>query len=158
MIRRGFAAVIVATLFLAQFPVANAATAKAGAPCTKLKATSVVNGKKYTCIKSGKKLIWDKGVTVKITTPKPTAKPTPSALAINCLNLDLADKDGITQKRADALLGMSEIQALECAESLQWGFRVGQRDSEAFPMTLDYRLDRVTVIVKLGVITRVDIG
>jgi hypothetical protein len=51
---------------------AQAATAKAGAKCTKLKTTQVVGTKKFTCIKSGKKLVWDKGVTIpKKTTPKP---------------------------------------------------------------------------------------
>jgi hypothetical protein len=40
---------------------ANAA-AKAGAPCTKAGITSVASGKTYTCIKSGKKLVWNKGV------------------------------------------------------------------------------------------------
>lgn len=58
---------ISALLFPAQ---ANAATAKAGAACTKLKATQVVGTKKFTCIKSGKKLIWDKGVVI----PKEIAK------------------------------------------------------------------------------------
>jgi hypothetical protein len=32
----------------------NAATTKAGATCTKLKATKVVGTKKFTCVKSGK--------------------------------------------------------------------------------------------------------
>jgi hypothetical protein len=51
---------------------ANAATAKAGAACTKLKATQTVGTKKFTCIKSGKKLVWDKGVTIpKASTTKP---------------------------------------------------------------------------------------
>jgi hypothetical protein len=41
---------------------ANAAT-KAGGACTKAGITSVVSGKTFTCIKSGKKLVWDKGIT-----------------------------------------------------------------------------------------------
>jgi M6 family metalloprotease-like protein len=45
------------------FPIAEAAL-KAGTNCAKVGLTSVVSGKKYTCIKSGKKLVWDKGVTV----------------------------------------------------------------------------------------------
>ena len=53
---------------------ANAATAKAGAKCTKLKATQIVGAKKFTCIKSGTKLVWDKGVAVpKASTSKPPA-------------------------------------------------------------------------------------
>jgi len=58
---------------------AHGATAKAGAKCTKLKSTQIVSGKKFTCIKSGKNLIWDKGVKVPIKpTPKPSATPTPT--------------------------------------------------------------------------------
>ncbi len=53
---------------------ANAATAKAGSKCTKLKATQIVGAKKFTCIKSGSKLVWDKGVAIpKASTPKPPA-------------------------------------------------------------------------------------
>lgn len=54
--------------------VAQAAV-KAGSACSKLGATSTVSGKKYTCIKSGKKLVWDKGVLI------PVAKPAPSTSA-----------------------------------------------------------------------------
>jgi hypothetical protein len=51
---------------------ANAATAKAGAKCTKFKATQIVGAKKFTCIKSGSKLVWDNGVKIsKAATPKP---------------------------------------------------------------------------------------
>jgi hypothetical protein len=75
-----------------------------------------------------------------------------------CPTLSSSDQAGITRSRANALIGMSEPQAEECAYSLKWEFRVGQRDSEMFATTKDYRLDRVTVVVMLGVITRVDVG
>ena len=47
------------------------AAVKAGGACSKLNTTSIVGSKKFTCIKSGKKLIWNKGVAVasKSTTP-----------------------------------------------------------------------------------------
>jgi len=48
---------------------------KSGAVCKKVGSTAIAGGKKYTCIKSGKKLVWNKGVTL----PKPTPKPTPAA-------------------------------------------------------------------------------
>jgi hypothetical protein len=37
----------------------------AGATCSKVGTTQVVSGKKFTCIKSGKKTVWDKGVAIK---------------------------------------------------------------------------------------------
>ena len=53
---------------------AQADTAKAGAKCTKLKTTQVVGSKKFTCVKSGKKLVWDKGVAI----TKPVVKKSQS--------------------------------------------------------------------------------
>jgi len=163
MIKRSLSLLLITALCVAVIPDASALTAKAGAKCTKVKATSVVKGKKYTCIKSGKKLIWNKGVAI-----KPAAKPTAigdpigaiggSTPALNCPTPAAADIEGISQIRADALVGMSESQAEECAKSLDWVFRVGQRDSEMFAMTRDYRTNRVTVMVVLGVITSVDVG
>jgi Rieske Fe-S protein len=54
--------------------------------CTRVGQQIVWRGKKYTCIKSGKKLIWDKGVTIPTGTPSESphpltveAAPTPSA-------------------------------------------------------------------------------
>ena len=56
----------------------NAAAPKAGATCTKKNATATSTGKLYTCILSGKKLVWNKGVVI----PKPTPSPTkPTAIA-----------------------------------------------------------------------------
>jgi hypothetical protein len=75
-----------------------------------------------------------------------------------CPSPSNSDKSGITRSRANAIIGMSESEAEECAAALNWGYRVGQRDSEMFATTRDYRLDRVTVTVMLGVVTRVDVG
>lgn len=158
MVKRTLSTLLSITLVIAPFPQASAATAKSGATCTKQKATSIVKGKKFTCIKSGKKLIWDKGVVVKATVTKPSPTPNNSIPLSACPKLDSADQSGISQLRANALIGMSESNAKQCADSLNWSFRVGQRDSEMFAITRDYRLDRVTVIVMLGVVTRVDVG
>lgn len=43
------------------FPASAFGAVKAGATCTKVGLTSIILDKKYTCMKSGKKLIWDKG-------------------------------------------------------------------------------------------------
>jgi hypothetical protein len=44
-----------------------------GTTCTKAGSTKIVSSKKYTCIKSGKKLIWDKGVSLPVTAPQTSA-------------------------------------------------------------------------------------
>ena len=59
-------------------PLATAAP-KPGTTCSKLGATATSTGIKYTCIKSGKKLIWNKGVAIKSPVPSPSISPTPIA-------------------------------------------------------------------------------
>ena len=65
-----------AMLALSMMPTASAAV-KAGAACSKAGKTSVASGKTFTCTKSGKKLVWNKGVAV----TKPAAAPAPTASA-----------------------------------------------------------------------------
>ena len=54
------------------------AAVKAGGSCPKAGATSTNLGKKFTCIKSGKKLVWNSGVKIPAV-PKPKVIPTPSS-------------------------------------------------------------------------------
>ncbi len=56
---------------------AFAALPKAGASCSKAGATKTATNKKYTCIKSGKKLIWNKGVKISQPQPQPSGQPQP---------------------------------------------------------------------------------
>jgi hypothetical protein len=42
-------------------PSHASAKARAGAKCTKINSTQTIEGKKFTCVKQGKKIIWDKG-------------------------------------------------------------------------------------------------
>ncbi len=72
-------AIAIALLLSLATPL-QAATPKAGAKCTKAGSTATASGKKYTCIKSGTKLVWNKGVTIKVAAPKPTPSPTPTAI------------------------------------------------------------------------------
>jgi len=84
-------ALLIALLLLAPLLPAYAATPpKAGAICSKAGITKNYDGKKYTCIKSGKKLVWNKGVLIKsadhfpsptkslMPSPSPSQIPTPS--------------------------------------------------------------------------------
>ena len=79
------AAILVASLLLPT--TALAASPSAGAACSKAGLISSTATKKFTCVKSGKKLVWDKGVA--ITKPasadnKPSAAnlPIPFALPV----------------------------------------------------------------------------
>ena len=66
------------------------ASIKAGAKCTKVSSKSVVGSKTYTCIKSGKRLVWDKGVTSGLPSQTPS-KPQYQdevSLKINQIRID----------------------------------------------------------------------
>ena len=67
---------VVAVAFMSIFSTQiSFAAITPGTKCSKLGAIATSNAKKYTCVKSGKKLVWNKGVAI----PKPTPTPTPTA-------------------------------------------------------------------------------
>jgi hypothetical protein len=71
--------VLASLLLLAPLtPTFSAIPPKAGSVCSKVGITKNYNGKKYTCVKSGKKLVWNKGVVIKVATPTPTPTPSPT--------------------------------------------------------------------------------
>jgi hypothetical protein len=65
---------------------AVAAQAKAGASCKTQGITSTVKNLKYTCLKTGGKLVWSAGK--KVSTPKPSASNTPQIATITFENLE----------------------------------------------------------------------
>jgi hypothetical protein len=80
-------AAVLATSFLAPTS-AFAASPTAGAACSKAGLTSSTATKKFTCIKSGKKLVWDKGVTIVTPAAKyPVLKPVDGPYGITFENI-----------------------------------------------------------------------
>ena len=86
MQRKGYLGLAIAVLLTLAGPV-QAATPKAGAKCPKAGTTATASGKKFTCIKSGTKLVWNKGVAIKKPSPAATA-----ALAIGDNIREMAEK------------------------------------------------------------------
>ena len=79
----GIFALAVLLILPASIPSAQSAT-KAGAKCTKVGIKSVVGNKTFTCLKSGKKLVWNKGIAVNKPTPiKNISYSTPSVISDN---------------------------------------------------------------------------
>jgi M6 family metalloprotease-like protein len=70
MRRKSRLALAIVVLLSLSSPV-YAAAPKAGSKCTKAGQTSTSAGIKYTCVKSGKKLVWNKGVALKKAEPAP---------------------------------------------------------------------------------------
>ena len=64
----------------------------------------------------------------------------------------------VAQEVADSVVGMSEAEATKTAEAKGLTVRVGSRDGEDFPLTMDYRTDRVTLTVKADKVTAVTVG
>jgi len=80
-LKNAFKITLISTLFLALLTSNSYSATKItpGASCKVLNQKVTFQKKIFTCIKSGKKLIWNKGVQIKMQspTPKPTS-PTPS--------------------------------------------------------------------------------
>ena len=67
------------SLFASMISSPAFAAIKAGTTCNTKGQIKTVSGYKYNCIKSGKKLVWSKGVKVAVKgTPTPTPAPTPT--------------------------------------------------------------------------------
>ena len=64
----------------------------------------------------------------------------------------------ILQAYAESLVGMKKESAQSCAAKLGWQYRIGQEDDQFFALTRDYRLDRITVTIKGGLITQALVG
>jgi hypothetical protein len=64
----------------------------------------------------------------------------------------------ILQAYAESLVGMKKESAQSCAVKLGWQYRIGQEDDQLFALTRDYRLDRVTVTIKSGLISQALVG
>ena len=64
----------------------------------------------------------------------------------------------ILQAYAEGLVGMKKESAQSCAAKLGWQYRIGQEDDQMFALTRDYRLDRITVTIKSGLITQALVG
>lgn len=78
---RKIVGILIGVFALSVLPSIAANTPKSGASCTKAGITATYQNKKFTCIKSGSKLIWNTGVILKQAAPakSPTPKPSISA-------------------------------------------------------------------------------
>ena len=68
------------------------AAVKPGSACKKLGQVKKSAGIKYTCIKSGKKLVWKKGTAIKSTAPAITPTPTPTPLKFEAWSTEINSK------------------------------------------------------------------
>lgn len=64
-VRKKLLVLLPLTLIFSLMTAPTFASVKAGAKCTKAGITATAAGKKFTCIKSGARLVWNKGVAIK---------------------------------------------------------------------------------------------
>ena len=76
----------------------------------------------------------------------------------SCPSIEPQQTLAVTNAQAATLIGMKKDTATSCAAKLNWGYRVGQEDDQLFALTKDYRLDRVTVAIKKGIVTESVVG
>lgn len=113
------------TLSLSLFPAYSATPPKAGSVCSKQGLTKTYQGKKYTCFKSGKKLVWNKGVAIKTAAPTPTPTPTPTStptFAGNILDKCLANLSDsrLTKEIFLSIVGLTEDELLRAVANNSW--------------------------------------
>lgn len=86
---------ILLTLALTLIPISAISAQKitSGSACKVLNQKVLYLNKTYTCVKSGKKLIWNKGVATPTPTPSPTSSPTSSPTPTPNVNLPLQGVD-----------------------------------------------------------------
>ena len=82
---------------------------KAGTVCAKAGTTSTSSGKKYICIKSGKKLVWNKGVLVPVAKPSPSASASTGPGVAEVKEGDSCEKMGMQSKDPTGLLECRRI-------------------------------------------------
>jgi hypothetical protein len=97
------------SLFCALIPSNSFAAAKAGSPCSKVKSISVSAGKVYTCVKSGKKLVWNKGEVISQTLSYDTAPASTAAKPEQ--NAPLASKWPVPSKLPTSFENLFENRA-----------------------------------------------
>lgn len=96
-VRKPLTLLIASFTLVSNFSLTADAAVKAGANCVKVGLTSTTAGKKFTCVKSGKKFVWNKGVPV----AKPASIPgvqTPVAIAPSASQLIVQEAFDAVQK------------------------------------------------------------
>jgi hypothetical protein len=87
--------VLTAALVLSSLSTPAFAAAKAGAKCAKAGATETVGSTKFTCIKSGKKLVWNKGVKAASSSKETVAQSNARRAAGSYLALTAFSRSGL---------------------------------------------------------------
>ncbi len=64
----------------------------------------------------------------------------------------------ITNAQSATLVGMKKDDAISCISLMQGVHRIAQEDGQDFALTRDYRVDRVDLTIKKGIVTKTSVG
>jgi uncharacterized protein YcfL len=120
---------IVMASLIFSVPSAHAVNITAGSPCKTAGQKVTFKGKSHTCIKLGKKLYWDNGVTVKGKSGTPIAMPatcTVQNLQIRSISESgISNADGIVMFSADIANASNSQVATQVKIYVEWYDSVG---------------------------------
>ena len=129
--KKALASLAICSFFVVTLATPVNAAVKTGSKCSKVGITSVISNKTFTCIKSGKKLVWDKGV----------AKTSKTIPALPTSFADLEDKyQGIPYAVWE---NVQKNLALHKSTDLKISFVFGPKTPERYPN--QWTIDAVTL-------------
>jgi hypothetical protein len=146
--KRTLAFLIVISIFGTSLSMPAFGAVKAGASCPKVGKTSIASGKTFTCVKSGKKLLWNKGAVVAkpatAATPATSATPEPTAVKTPAMPTSFADLEekfeGIPYSVWDKI---QANLALHKSTDLKISFLFGPTTPQRYPN--QWTIDAVTL-------------
>jgi cytochrome b involved in lipid metabolism len=118
--KKSLLAVSMALVLTVVIAPGSSASVKAGASCKKVGQTSTASGMKFTCVKKGSKLVWNKGVVVKkapsaATTPAASAAPATPAMSATPAPSKSAE-EGKSDAPAPVVYTMERVRANNSAD------------------------------------------
>jgi len=75
-----------------------------------------------------------------------------------CPTIEQMSLPVITNAQAATLVGMKKDDAISCISLMQGVHRIAQEDGQDFALTRDYRVDRVDLTIKKGIVTKTTVG
>jgi len=73
-------------------------------------------------------------------------------------SIPMPAKPGPTADDPNSFIGLTEMEAVEAATRLELPNRIVERDGKNFPVTRDYRPNRLNFVIEKGLVTRVSTG
>jgi hypothetical protein len=90
--------------------------------------------------------------------------PTPAGITGPCptklTSIPAGEEEAVAtvNEYGQQLIGFDETAALTCVEDAGLTWRVVARDGESFPITMDYRIERLNAVITDSIVTEITVG